>query len=335
MKSKYSVLAAAAALCILILDAKTALAGAGAGLELCIRSVIPALFPFLVICGYLTGNLPRIPFLGWLGRFCRIPAGSEGLLITGLLGGYPVGAAAVTQAWRDRRLTRDTARRMLGFCSNAGPAFLFGMLSQVFRNTKALWVLWGIHILSAVITARLLPGDTDKAFHTGPGNPVSLPDSLSRAVGTMGRICGWVILFRILLEFLERWTGWFFPKPVLVFLGGLTELANGCVSLSLLDSPGLRFLFASVFLAFGGLCVGMQTLSVTGPLGTGLYFPGKILQACISFYLAVILQNPLFPPDQRVSVPLIFLLAAGIPILWARIPVFRKKSSSNLASLGV
>jgi len=152
---------AALGLLLLILDAKTGLKGANEGITLCLYTVVPALFPFFVLSALLTSSLTggKNRLFGLLGKLCRIPEGSEILLATGLLGGYPVGAKSVAQAWEKGWLSQEDARRMLGFCSNAGPAFLFGMLSQVFRNTKALWVLWGIHILSAVITARLLPGD--------------------------------------------------------------------------------------------------------------------------------------------------------------------------------
>ena len=69
----------------------------------------------------------------------------------------------------------------------------------------------------------------------------------------------------------------------------MTELANGCYELELVGSSGLRFVLVSCLLAFGGLCVSMQTISVTGKLGIGLYFPGKVLQCCISISIACIL----------------------------------------------
>ena len=42
---------------VLILDGKTALAGAMAGMELCMKTVIPSLFPFLFLCSLLTNSL--------------------------------------------------------------------------------------------------------------------------------------------------------------------------------------------------------------------------------------------------------------------------------------
>ena len=97
---KWAGLGALAFLLLLILDAGTAAEGMRSGITLCLRTVIPSLFPFFVCSMVLNGSLTGQPFhaLRPLSRFCRIPRGSEALLLTGLLGGYPVGAQAVAEA---------------------------------------------------------------------------------------------------------------------------------------------------------------------------------------------------------------------------------------------
>lgn len=63
-----------------------------------------------------------------------------------------------------------------------------------------------------------------------------------------------------------------------------------------LEAAGLRYCMASGFLAFGGLCVWLQTKSVLAPYGlTGrCYLPGKILQGTIAVLLTWGIQV-LFP----------------------------------------
>jgi hypothetical protein len=291
MKS-FRMLIPTAAMGILILDAQTALAGAQAGLELCIRSVIPSLFPFLFLSVILTGAGGQVlsPVLRPLGRLCRIPEGAESILAVGLIGGYPVGAQCVAQACRDCRLDIKTARRMLGFCSNAGPSFIFGFLSGCFAPLS-LWLLWGIHILSAVITGILLPGGSTTQFTEGSPAPVSPVSALERSVRTMALICGWVILFRVILAFFRRWFLWLLPTWADILVSGLLELANGCCQLPMLPQESLQFILASGLLAFGGVCVWLQTASVTKGLGTGSYLHGKVMQAVVSVLLAILVQN--------------------------------------------
>lgn len=301
---------AALGILLLILDTRTALAGARDGIELCIYSVVPSLFLFLVLSGILTSTIlgAKLKILYPLGRLVGIPQGTEGIFLTGLLGGYPVGAQSVHHAWEQKQLNTETARRMLAFCSNAGPSFLFGILSMQFSNPRSLWALWGIHVLSAIIVGALIPGKSKKTQMITPSASVTLPQALKKSVVTMGMICGWIIVFRVILAFLDRWLLWLLPIPVQVTIHGILELANGCCNLSQVTTQGLRFVVASTMLSFGGICVLLQTASVTGKLGIGQYLTGKVLQTAFSLILSVIMQNFLFSSADKLYIPVIWML---------------------------
>lgn len=324
------------AMAVLILDAKTALAGAQSGLELCVRVVIPSLFPFLFLSVMVTGSLMgrNIPMLRPLGMLCRIPKGAESLLAVGLLGGYPVGAQSIAQAYNEGLLTKEDARRMLGFCSNAGPSFIFGMLAGVF-DSAVLWVLWGIHILSAVLTGLLLPGGSSGVTDSRRAPAVSPSAALERSLKVMATICGWVIVFRVLLTFLQRWFLWMLPNEAEIAVSGLLELTNGCCRLQLAETEGLRFILASMLLGFGGICVGLQTVSVTKGLGTGMYFPGKLIQTGISFALSLLAQTVLFPRQEQLTFRPTAIVLLLLPVLVVGTMKIIKNRSSNLARQGV
>lgn len=302
---------------VLILDSRTAMDGAQEAIALCVQSVIPSLFPFLILAGILTPSLISLntPLLRPLGRLVGIPSGAEGILLTGLLGGYPVGAQMVTKAWEDRHLSREDAGRMLSFCNNCGPAFLFGILGVKFPEMWMVWVIWGIHILSAILVGILLPGKSKKSCRPAAEQSFSITQAMKAAVKTMGFICGWVILFRIILAFLDRWVLWLLPTDLRVFVYGLLELTNGCCCLETVSNTGLRFILCSVLLSFGGVCVLMQTASVTGKLGLGRYWTGKILQTLISCICSYFLQYFLFLPNEKVTIPPIASLMITIVLV--------------------
>ncbi len=307
---------AAFCLLLLILDGKTALYFASDGLDMCMRAVIPSLFPFFFLTTIINDHLlgANSSFLRPLGKLCKIPYGSESLLLLGLIGGYPVGATSIYEAYRAKSLTKDQATRMLSFCNNAGPAFLFGMLSHIFDNSLALWVLWLIHILSAVMVGILLPGGSKDKIAVSHIPSVTPKEAMQTAVRNIGLVCGWIILFRIIFGFLERWFLWLLPSSLQILLGGVLELSNGCLSLSAISCKGLRFLFAAVFLSFGGFCVAMQTASVIGNIPMRAYIFGKLIQTTITVNLAGIAQVLLFPSDHlKLST---FLCASAILLLF-------------------
>lgn len=328
---------AAVGILLLILDSRTALSGAQSALELCLCSVIPSIFPFLVLSGVLTAAISgaNLRFLRPMGRLLGIPGGSEGIFLTGILGGYPTGAQAVYQAWRQGQLSKEEARRMLAFCSNAGPSFLFGIIGTKFSQGWMLWLLWGVHILSAMAVAAILPGRSNRQRSIS-SSPITLTQSLKSAVITMGYICGWVVLFRVILAFLDRWILWLIPIDARVGIYGVLELANGCCSLDLVASPALRFILCSAMLAFGGICVAMQTASVVGELGMGRYLWGKILQTIISLLLSAFLQWLLLPSADRIAIsPALFFVSVILILLFVVIARKNKNRGSIPAIIGV
>lgn len=320
-------IAAALGILMLILDGKTGLLGAKEGLELCIRSVIPSLFPFFVLGILLTGNLwgYRIPILRPLGKAFGIPEGSESILITSFLGGYPVGAQSVGNAWRQGQITKTDAQKLLSFCNNAGPSFLFGIIAPFFTEGYVPWLLWCIHILSAWVVSVCVPRDYG-TIRVTKSSPTTLPQATGKSLGIMGGVCGWIILFRVCIAFLNRWILWLFPPAGQAGICGLLELANGCFSLSVIPEECVRFILCSGMLGFGGICVAMQTASVTEGLSLRYYFPGKLLQGAFSMLLAWLL----FPAGYLL--PLLLC-----PIILISVISLRKieNRSGNYVAIGV
>ena len=270
---------------VLILDGKTALTGAAEGVALCLGTLIPSLFPFFVLSAMLTSTLPR-----------------GGLLLAGILGGYPVGAGNAARAYRGGQISRDDAEVMAVVCNCAGPSFLFGVAAPVLQVPGAGFALWGVYLLSVLALWVVLPKGKPVSAET---KPISLQQAVRDALGAMAGVCGWVVLFRVVLAVLDRWVLWLLPDWGRVIVYGVLELTNGCLALEQVE-PGLRFVLAAGMVSFGGLCVMLQTASVTRGLSLGLYFPGKMFQCAVSMLLASLLT----PGTVPVIMQGIFIAAA-------------------------
>lgn len=288
----------AAGLLVLILDTQTALAGVSEGISICIYTVIPSLFPFIFISSLLVNQLIGKNFilLSRLGKVLRIPKGSEVFLLVGLLGGYPTGALCIADNYRAGNIKKGQAEQLLGFCNNAGPAFIFGMASSMFAGLIP-WALWGIHIASALITALILPKQDDTPVIAAGNQTFSLTSALNHSIKAMATVCGWVILFRILISFFSRWFLWLLPEVVQCILIGAIELSNGCCNLVRIDSSMLRFILFSALLSVGGICITMQTRSAAEALSMQWYIIGKIIQCFLSVLFCVLLLPVLFPDE--------------------------------------
>ena len=94
-------------------DARQLRLEAAKALTLCAGTVIPALFPFMVV----TGLLVRLGFGQWLApdmaglmaSLFRLPGCAGSALLLGLVGGYPIGARTAAELYASGDLTRAEA----------------------------------------------------------------------------------------------------------------------------------------------------------------------------------------------------------------------------------
>lgn len=288
MKGKLAAWGCLAALGLLLARSAEAAQAVRDGLALCAGSVIPALFPFLAVSGLLTAlDAGASPALGPLARLLGCSRAGARAFLLGLVGSYPVGARTVAQLYRRGGISRREACRLLLFSNNCGPAFILGVAGLgCFGSLRAGVLLWGVHILAALVIALALP----RRAAEPPERPGSVPArtplvpaliaAVRDAAGTMVYICGFVVFFLVLLRVMGRVTG--LSHPV---LSGAVELTQGILAL-----PHTRrgFVWAAGLLGWGGLSVHGQSAAVLSgtDLPMGPYLAAKAAHAAVSVLLA-------------------------------------------------
>lgn len=290
------------ALAILLLrQAETAAQAVRDGVQLCLTSVIPALFPFFAVSSLLValgaaeaaGRVLAHPFR----RLFRCGGAGCAALLLGLVGGYPVGARTAAELVRRGELSPAEGARLLTFCNNAGPAFAIGVAGvSVFGSARTGAWLYLLHCAAALLTGLLfcrrpLPVTAMPKRPVPPraGLTGQFLRAVEGAVSAMARVCGFVVFFLVLLRLAEGLIG---PLPPLA--AGVLELTNGILRLT----PDRRgFVTAAALLGWGGLSVHCQTAAVTAGSGISLrlYVPAKAVQAALSAGLAALLAPYLLP----------------------------------------
>ena len=271
-------------------------------LILCARSVIPALFPFMVVSSLLIslglGELLSGP-LGGLMALYGIGGAGASALVLGLIGGYPTGGRTAAALYREGLVTRDEAERLLAFCNNANPAFLITALGVgVFGSFRAgLW-LWLIHIAAALLSGLLAARPRRGASCSAPQNRTSFRaagfssvfvSAVQGALGSILSVCAFVVVFSILSQPLRR-------------LGGIAgTVGTGALELfsvlPLLTPDPTGFILAAGISGWGSLSVLCQTAALMA--GTGLSLRrcalGKAVQSVLSMLLAALCSGFVFP----------------------------------------
>lgn len=288
MKGRLAAWGCLAALGLLLARSAEAAQAVRDGLALCAGSVIPALFPFLAVSGLLTAlDTGASPALGPLARLLGCSRAGARAFLLGLTGSYPVGARTVAQLYRRGGISRREACRLLLFSNNCGPAFILGVAGLgCFGSLRAGVLLWGVHILAALVIALALPrraAEPPERPGSVPARPPLVPALIAAVrdtAGTMVYICGFVVFFLVLLRVMGRVTG--LSHPV---LSGAVELTQGILAL-----PHTRrgFVWAAGLLGWGGLSVHGQSAAVLSgtDLPMGPYLAAKAAHAAVSVLLA-------------------------------------------------
>ncbi len=262
---KQTALLILSAIAALILDSRCAAQSVREAMNLCTRTLIPSLFPLFVLSSM------AVPALGgmrcsWLSRLLGLPAGGEGILLLGCAGGFPVGAAAVSQCVREGTLDAQDAERMLGLCSFCGPAFLFGVLPRLIPMERVS-VLFVLQLETALLLGAFWPGRSQARLQPNP-DTISLPEAVRRAISSMASVCAWVALAAVAAGFLRRWLFPLLPRELGLLLTGLLELTNGVFALP--QDADLAFVYCAAFVCFGGVSVLLQIGGLAAPAGLSM-----------------------------------------------------------------
>lgn len=290
-------------LAALMLRAGAAREAAAQAVRGCATVVFPTLFPFSVVTRRLTrsGALHFRRGEGLSQKLFGIPASGLGVLSVGFCGGYPLGVSAACELHRSGQLQKAAAERLLAFCNNTGPAIFFGMAGALlFESPLPCAVLYGLHILSALMTGILL----SRPAHRGGGGtaaargaPERFAESLRASFLSVAQLCGFVVFFavitRLLLDFpVISWLILHGPLPekiVRAAICALLDLPGGLSAAAAIGSPALRFVLCSAGITWGGLCVHMQARGLwqEADLHPRGYFAGKALQTGIALALSL------------------------------------------------
>lgn len=287
-----------------IINNKIIYDGTLAGIKLILFTVIPTLFPFILISDIMIAlnTTDKISFLlNPLTRILHLSSPCGYAIITGFLCGYPIGAKSCADLVKSGRISESEGNYMLSFVNNASPAFLSSYIAvSLLHGMINPAYIFLVCYASAFITALIICPFYRKASSvsasnvtgTAPANQdsityFSIDKTFLSSVRTLIRISSYILLFSILCEFLKYFSD-IIPK---ILLSGLFEITTGTYFISICTIPfSTKLLLIIFFTMFGGLSAMFQTYSMISDSNLSLkwYVAGKITAALVSLPLTII-----------------------------------------------
>ena len=272
---------------ILILrNADAAVTYMGQGLSLCAKTVIPSLFPFMVISELLVSSgageaLGRL-LAGVMKRVFGISGAGASALFLGSMCGLPVGARAAASLYDKGVISRSECQHLLTFTCNPGSAFLISAVGISLYGSRTL----GVTLYAVVLSCGLFTGFLARFFLRDPREPAEHPHypsglhpggvetftgAISAAAAGMLTVCAYVIFFSALTGVLghaaeargvECGMGYALLCGFLEMTGGISRAS------ALTGDTGL--ILTAAFAGWSGLSVHLQIMTLCG--GRGLSF---------------------------------------------------------------
>ena len=283
------------------------------GIKLWVATLVPSLFPFLVVTAFLSENSVLKRSFMKFTPITKRAFGTSGLTAYAFfmsgLSGYPVGAKIISDLKIGGLISDSEAKKASVFCSTSSPAFTINCVGKIMFNSTLFGViLYLINILTAIISGIIFSlfirsSDNERSFTIASGN-FDFYDGVYQSVISLLVVGGIIAVFSVISEVLLSLKAFYAPTRLLSLITnndgvskaicvGALECTNG---LKILSTTGMTFfsLPGSAFLCgLGGICVMAQSVAFLkrAKIKTAVFYLGKIFQAVLGFILGCLFSG--------------------------------------------
>lgn len=290
-----------AAFLIMLKMSNTVRQGAWSGLVLTAGTILPSVFPFMVMGDFLSYCISR-DGLGATGvmisRIFGVGKSEVGILVSGLLCGFPTSARAVSEAYKSGGADKNEAVRICALSSNPSPPFIIGAIGDGLMGSSFCGVILFVSlILSVAATSLIFRKNGQKEAFSGISahKKYSFVSSVKNAGQATITVFSFVTLFCALIEVLKSFFGGVFFSLCVCVL----EVSSAAVRLLTASSLPrvILYLLLGFSVGFGGLCANLQCAAFLSEAGLELkkFFLIKLILGVICALITAALFSLFIP----------------------------------------
>ena len=275
--------------------------GALKGIEMCLKVLVPSLFPFMAVSSFIVKSGLAFQLGKPFGKLTRLIFGLSGsfapIILLSLIGGYPVGAKGISALVDISAVSKSEAKKALMFCVCAGPGFIVSFVgASIYQNKTVGLIILASQIISVFVLGILINifckdnySDKELCYKSVPFSNALVEATLDSTKGIVS-ICAFVILFSAFAGIIES----IFNSEIKSYIFCLLEVCNAVTTLTQLE-------LVAFAIGFGGLCVHFQIFSAVKNIEFNkvIFFLIRIIQGFITALLTH-LGADLFLKEQAV-----------------------------------
>ena len=266
------------------------------GLRLALNVIIPTAFPFMILSEFAESKLDfsesrTLKFV--FEKFFHIGGGGIPALISGILGGFPVGAKSALEIYKNGKISKNECERLLCLSNIPSIAYVIsavgiGMQKSFFVGLSLYFITFISALFSSIVFGFRQKYSSNKAFISRQN--FNFISSVKRGAGSSLNIIFFISFFSVICGLIKKYIGnTFLPFLLLPF----AEVGNAAafISESCILPYELELALISFSLSFSGFSVMMQSLAFYGgdELSMKRCVKIKLMQGLISFALAYLI----------------------------------------------
>lgn len=269
------------------------------GLELCVTTLIPSLYIFMILSDIVANNKTMRKLAQKLHKPFYMLTGLQGeciiALVMSLVGGYPVGAKCTEALYKNKSITKSQAQKLSLVAFSSGFGFVINYVALSLFNRKCTgYILMLSQVIAFVINLILccvfIKTEDESIEINSKLEKYSFVDAVSNGTKATVNMCAMVILFSGILTVSEKVLN---NQPfVYDIICAISEVTNATNTLY----KSYPLYVTSFIIGFGGLCVHFQVFSILKDIEVNkcLFFTFRIIggiSSSIASYILLKLSN--------------------------------------------
>ena len=263
-------------------------------LKICISTIIPSVFPFMILSDYLICNF-TIDKDSKLSRlFCKLFSISSAGVLPFLIGnicGFPLGAQMISKLYENGYIDRDEYERLIPLCGNPSVAFVISGVGMGMRGSiKEGMILYAAIIVSTIISGVIWQSKKSASYFCefSGYSSFSLTSSVKSAAISSIYISAYIVFFSILIGLAGSFG---MTEFVTLILASFLEIGNAASIISRSEIGNLSLPLTAFSLAFSGISVYMQVMCFSTPERRNRYYMKiKFTEGVIAFIITLVLS---------------------------------------------
>ena len=264
-------------------------------IKLCISSIVPAVFPFMIHSDFLMANISikresRVSRL--FSKVTGINASGGLAFILGNICGFPIGAHISTELFENGDIGEDEYKRLLPISTNPSLAFVVSGVGMGIRGSFADGIKLYISMLLATIISSIIWKSEMSAlnfYSKSSKSEFSLVDSIKSAMNSLIYVFAYIFFFSIVINVIFSFG---FSAHITALISTFLEVGNACSSIHLAKFPlSLSLAITAFSLGFSGISMYVQALSFANKnTKQSMYIRIKLTEGIFAFAIAFLLS---------------------------------------------